>query len=52
MTDGITHSTLNHLFCLSAETPLIRYLDLAERIRPLKVKPPLRVLAMISSPAD
>jgi hypothetical protein len=43
---------LNRFFCLSVDTPLVRFLDLAERIRPLKVKPPLRVLVMISSPAD
>ncbi len=43
---------LNRFLVLSAETPLVRYLDLPERIRPLAVKPPLRVLVMISSPSD
>jgi CHAT domain len=37
-------------YSLSEYTPLVRYLDLPERTRPLAVKPPLRVLAMISSP--
>jgi hypothetical protein len=37
---------------LSAETPLVRYLDLPERIRPLAIEPPLRMLVMISSPSD
>lgn len=37
---------------LSIETPLVRYLDLAERVRPLTVTPPIRVLVMISSPSD
>lgn len=37
---------------LSVETPLVRYLDLPELIRPLVVEPPLRVLAMISDPND
>ena len=30
----------------------MRYLELPERIRPLAVKPPLRVMVMISSPSD
>jgi hypothetical protein len=43
---------LNRFFVLSAETPLVRYLDLPERIRPLAVQPPLKVLVVISSPSD
>lgn len=43
---------LNRFLALSVETPLVRYLDLPERIRPLSVRPPLRVLVMISSPSD
>ena len=43
---------LNRFLALSAETPLVRYLELPERIRPLAVAPPLRVLVMISAPAD
>ena len=43
---------LNRFLSLSVETPLVRYLDLPERIQPLSVKPPLRVLVMISSPQD
>jgi len=46
------NSATKHFLTLSAETPLVRYLDLPERIQPLAVKPPLRVLAMISSPSD
>jgi tetratricopeptide (TPR) repeat protein len=46
------NSALNRFLVLSVETPLVRYLDLPERIQPLAVKPPLRVLAMISSPSD
>ena len=30
-------------------TPLVRYLELPERIRPLAVAPPLRILVVISS---
>jgi tetratricopeptide (TPR) repeat protein len=37
---------------LSTKTPIVRYLDLSERVHPLAVKPPLRVLVMISSPQD
>jgi tetratricopeptide (TPR) repeat protein len=44
--------TLNRFLVLSVDTPLVRYLDLPERIRPLAVRPPLRVLVMISCPSD
>ena len=37
---------------LSTKTPIVRYLDLSERVQPLTIKPPLRVLVMISSPQD
>ncbi len=43
---------LNRFLSLSADTPIVRYLDLPERIRPLAVQPPLRVLVMISNPSD
>ena len=33
-------------------TPIVRYLELPERIQPLNVVLPLRILVMISSPAD
>ena len=46
------NSGMNRFLGLSVETPLVRYLDLPERIRPLSIKPPLRVLMMISSPSD
>ncbi len=46
------NSSLNRFLSLSTETPIVRYLELPERIRPLEVKPPLRVLVMISSPGD
>ena len=36
----------------SAFTPVVRYLDLARGHRPLRVAPPLRVLGVVSSPAD
>jgi tetratricopeptide (TPR) repeat protein len=43
---------LNRFLVLSSGTPVVRYLDLPERVRPLEVKPPLRVLVMISSPSN
>ncbi|HKP92058.1 MAG TPA: CHAT domain-containing protein, partial [Thermoleophilaceae bacterium] len=36
----------------SAYTPVVRYVDLPVRPRPLQVEPPLRVLGMVSSPGD
>ncbi|MGA9771597.1 MAG: CHAT domain-containing protein [Blastocatellia bacterium] len=36
----------------SSETPIVRYTELPESIRPLTIKLPLRVLVMISSPSD
>ncbi|RIK27143.1 MAG: hypothetical protein DCC52_09585 [Chloroflexi bacterium] len=37
---------------LFEETPLIRYVDLPRPIQPLAVAPPLRILAVASSPRD
>jgi hypothetical protein len=37
---------------VSAFTPVVRYLDLPREHRPLLVEPPLRVLGVISSPAE
>lgn len=46
------NSSVNRFLALSVQTPLVRYLDLPERIQPLLVSPPIRVLVMISSPTD
>jgi hypothetical protein len=43
---------VNRFLCLSADTPVVRYLELPEVIQPLPVKPPLKIMTMISSPAD
>jgi hypothetical protein len=48
----LNNKSLNRFLSLSEYTPLIRYLDLPERIRPLEVDAPLKILVMISSPAD
>ncbi len=44
------NSSINRFLSLSVETPLVRYLELPERVQPLMVTLPLRVLVMISSP--
>ena len=37
---------------LSNETPVVRYLEFTEEVRPLTVSPPLRILVCIASPTD
>jgi formylglycine-generating enzyme required for sulfatase activity len=46
------HPGWKQFFSLSVDTPLVRYLELTPSIRPLQIKPPLRLLVMISSPSD
>lgn len=36
--------------CLSADTPLVRYLELSQPAEALAVKPPLRILGLVCSP--
>lgn len=43
---------LNRFLALATKTPIVRYLDLPDTIRPLMVSPPLQILALISSPRD
>ena len=43
---------LNSFFSHSVDTPLVRFLDLPSPAGGLLVEPPLRILVMISSPAD
>lgn len=45
-------SSQNRFIALSRETPLVRYLDFAERVEILEVAAPLRVLLVVSSPTD
>ncbi|MDQ5850570.1 MAG: CHAT domain-containing protein [Chloroflexota bacterium] len=45
-------ATAQRFLCLSTQTPVVRYLELPERVQPFRVKPPLRILVMIASPAD
>ena len=46
------NASLNRFLSLSEYTPLVRYLDLPERIRPLAVNTGIEILVMISSPTD
>jgi len=46
------NASMNRFLTLSVDTPLVRFLDLPERIRPIAVRPPLRILMVISSPTD
>ncbi len=45
-------TSLSRFLTLSIETPLVRYLDVPRDIQPLTIRPPLRILAVISSPRD
>ncbi len=44
--------SLNRFLALSNKTPLVRYIELPETPRSLKITLPLRILVMISSPND
>jgi len=46
------NASLNRFLALSERTPLVRYLELPERIKPLAVEAPIRVLVAISSPSN
>ncbi|MGH7800757.1 MAG: CHAT domain-containing protein [Thermodesulfobacteriota bacterium] len=45
-------SSLDRFLAQSNQTPIVRYIEMPERIRPLNVNLPLQVLVMISSPSD
>ena len=38
--------------CLSANTPVVRYLELSQSLPPLMIEPPLRILGMVAGPQD
>jgi hypothetical protein len=44
--------SLGRFLALSVETPIVRYTDLPERIEPLTVTVPLRILLIVASPTD
>jgi hypothetical protein len=41
-----------YFFCLDPTSPVVRFLDLPDPPRPLAVRPPLRLLYLVASPAD
>ncbi len=43
---------VNRFLALSIQTPIARYVDAPERIQPIAVTPPLRLLVVTSSPTD
>jgi TonB family protein len=45
-------SAQNHFLTTSTETPLVRFLDLPQRIAPVRATLPLRVLVVIASPKN
>ncbi|CAN5841264.1 hypothetical protein BH10CHL1_BH10CHL1_13830 [soil metagenome] len=45
-------TSFRRFFAHSATTPIVRYLDLPQRIPPLAVQPPLKILVMLASPRD
>jgi tetratricopeptide (TPR) repeat protein len=42
----------NRFLCLWDRTPVVRYSEMGEPLRPLQVNGPLRMLVMVSSPSD
>jgi len=46
------HETGYGFLGLSPETVLVRYLEMPAPVKPFPINPPLRILAMISAPAD
>jgi hypothetical protein len=44
-------SSSDGFLCLSDQTPVVRFIDLPQRVEPLAASPPLRMLCLISSPA-
>ena len=45
-------SSLNCFIGKSNRTPIVRYIEMPQRIRPLAIKLPLNILVMVSSPKD
>jgi hypothetical protein len=41
---------LNRFLVLSDRTPIVRYLQVTERVEPLRVEPPLSILGVVSNP--
>lgn len=39
-------------FILSSETPIVRFIELSDRTKPLELSPPMNVLVVIAAPTD
>ncbi|MEO5953177.1 MAG: CHAT domain-containing protein, partial [Chloroflexia bacterium] len=50
--DYLYNPALNRFLALGNDTALVRYLELPERVRPVTVQLPLKMLVVISSPND
>ncbi len=50
--EALFDRTHERFLALSRETPIVRYMELPEPVRPLTVAPPLHILAVIASPAE
>lgn len=46
------NAKLNRFLSLSVKTPIVRYLELPESVKPLAVRPPLKVLVMMADAKD
>lgn len=46
------NESADRFLVLSTWTPIVRYPDMPQTIRPLAIEPPLRILALVSSPSD
>ena len=46
------NGAINSFLALSADTALVRYMEVPQRVTPLTVSAPLRVLVLIASPAN
>jgi len=45
-------TSLDRFFAQSNQTPIVRYIEMSERIKPIIVNLPLQLLVMVSSPTD
>lgn len=45
-------ATANRFVSLDRRTPLVRYLEIPKTLAPLRLKPPLRILALVSNPLN
>ena len=45
-------TSLDRFFAQSNQTPIVRYIEMSERIKPIIVNLPLQLLMMVSSPTD